>query len=151
MNFLSPQHLIKIQEYVEQSQNTIINQNSLDAITGKFFQGYYDDVNVFEIAGEYFESIINKHIFQNGNKRTAIIAGLIFIQMNGYKVKLNENIAYNVIMEYFHSKDITQIVNLFKEDVVKRTISNEGSHTFNYHLENVIKNNAVLIYKLSLT
>lgn len=46
---------------------------------------------VFLKAAILFEMIVNKHCFYNGNKRTAIMALYVFLNLNGYVLKV-ENI-----------------------------------------------------------
>jgi len=42
---------------------------------------------IFDKAGVYFYNIIANHVFSDGNKRTGLEAGLIFLKINGYQLK----------------------------------------------------------------
>ncbi|PHI18455.1 hypothetical protein CEQ90_17730 [Lewinellaceae bacterium SD302] len=53
---------------------------------------------VHQKASVYMFSIINNHLFSDGNKRTGLEASLLFLRINGYKLKtqlLNEKLAIN--------------------------------------------------------
>lgn len=45
-------------------------------------------------------SIVTNHIFQDGNKRTGLIASLLFLSLNGYHLKpdLSHDEIYNFTM-----------------------------------------------------
>ena len=42
---------------------------------------------IFDKAGVYVYNIIANHVFSDGNKRTGLEAGLIFLKINGYQLK----------------------------------------------------------------
>jgi death on curing protein len=44
---------------------------------------YFQDGDVFEQASAYAFSIVQKNPFMNGNKRTALLAALVFLEING--------------------------------------------------------------------
>lgn len=46
-------------------------------------------------AGLYFFSIICNHIFQDGNKRTGLEAALLFLQLNGYDLVVDDELLTN--------------------------------------------------------
>lgn len=43
--------------------------------------------SIAEKASLYVFSIISNHVFQDGNKRTGLEAGLLFLKLNGYVLK----------------------------------------------------------------
>lgn len=43
--------------------------------------------SLFDKAGVYIYNIIANHIFSDGNKRTGLEAGLLFLKINGFKLK----------------------------------------------------------------
>ena len=70
----------------------LLNESSLDylieAVSGEIFgQEMYS--TVAEKAGLYIYSIISGHIFQDGNKRTGLESGLLFLKLNGFELKEN--------------------------------------------------------------
>ncbi len=50
---------------------------------------------VHDKAGVYFFSIICNHIFQDGNKRTGLEAALLFLQLNGYDLVVDDDLLTN--------------------------------------------------------
>ena len=57
-----------------------------EAIEGKVFgQEVYPEL--YDKAAVYMFSVISNHIFQDGNKRTGLQAALLFLKMNGYRLK----------------------------------------------------------------
>ena len=151
MQFLTPDQLIRIQSKVESQQNHMVNESSLYAITAKFFQGYFDEEQQIDVAMMYFEDVINKHIFGNGNKRTAIISAIIFLEMNGLRVQIETDPAYEAIMDYFAEKNTAAIKHLIQDHLSERNYYNPSVPSFNYHLDQVIEKNTPLLDRLSLT
>lgn len=45
--------------------------------------------DTYSKAAALVHSIITNHAFIDGNKRTGIYAGIVFMRLNGFKVKLN--------------------------------------------------------------
>jgi len=63
---------------------------------------YYEkEENVFQLAAHLAEKIMKNHAYQDGNKRTALLAADMFLKINGYKLQdtplaadtLNDDIA----------------------------------------------------------
>ncbi|MBC8153385.1 MAG: type II toxin-antitoxin system death-on-curing family toxin [Bacteroidetes bacterium] len=50
---------------------------------------------MYQKAELYFFSIICNHIFQDGNKRTGLEAALLFLQLNGYDLVVDDNLLTN--------------------------------------------------------
>lgn len=151
MKFLTPEQIMRIQSKVELEQNHMVNESSLYAITAKYFQGYWDEEAPITVALLYFEEIINKHIFGNGNKRTAIIAALIFLEMNEQRVTLEAEPAYAAIMAYFEGKNTAPLKAYIEKNITVRSYENPSVDSFNYHLDRVLEQNKPLLDQLSLT
>ena len=45
---------------------------------------YNNQDNIFQLAAALSESIMKNHAFQDGNKRTALVAADMFLKINGY-------------------------------------------------------------------
>lgn len=60
---------------------------------------------VFDKAAVYIRAIIGDHPFADGNKRTAITAGVIYLQRSGYKLTASpkelEDFAVAVAVEHY--------------------------------------------------
>ncbi|MCJ1312327.1 hypothetical protein MMC25_006001 [Agyrium rufum] len=47
---------------------------------------YEQEKNIFQLAANLSEKIIQNHAYQDGNKRTALIAASMFLKINGYQL-----------------------------------------------------------------
>ena len=63
------------------------------------FSGKYLNTDLFEMATAYIFYICQNHPFFNGNKRTALTTGLVFLELNGVTITDNKGILYAAIME----------------------------------------------------
>ncbi|MBN2478941.1 MAG: type II toxin-antitoxin system death-on-curing family toxin [Parachlamydiales bacterium] len=55
------------------------------------FNGKYLYENIFQMAAAYLFHIVNNHAFIDGNKRTGIVAALVFFEMNDIEIHLTNN------------------------------------------------------------
>ena len=58
--------------------------------------GYYE--NLLEMAFALCESLLMNHPFVDGNKRVAFFATDVFLRMNGWKIKVTAEDAYNFLI-----------------------------------------------------
>ena len=58
--------------------------------------GYYD--NLLEMASALCESLLMNHAFVDGNKRVAFFATDVFLRMNGWKITVKAEDAYNFLV-----------------------------------------------------
>lgn len=67
---------------------------------------------VFEKAGALIRGIIGDHPFVDGNKRTAMLVGVTFIEINGYAFKAKEgdleDFAVRVAVDHLDVPDIAK-------------------------------------------
>ena len=63
-------------------------ESALNRAPQKF--AYDSKATVFELAAAYSFGIAKNHPFIDGNKRTAFMAGVIFLEINGYKFVASE-------------------------------------------------------------
>jgi len=62
------------------------------------FKGKHLHVNIFQMAAAYLFHIVNNHPVIDGNKRTGLVAALIFLEMNNVVFnESNEKIEKNVL------------------------------------------------------
>ncbi|MCD8898524.1 type II toxin-antitoxin system death-on-curing family toxin [Mammaliicoccus sciuri] len=52
-------------------------------------------------------NIVKKHVFHNGNKRTAFISLIVFLELNGYKFMVSNKEAVNYMVK-LATKDINE-------------------------------------------
>ena len=62
------------------------------------FGGEFLHASIFEMAAAYLYGICKNHPFLDGNKRTAVVAALVFLDMNGVEIAANENLFYDLVI-----------------------------------------------------
>ncbi len=50
----------------------------------------YGSANAFELAASYAAGIVRDHPFVDGNKRTAFVAAVTFLELNGWRFRATE-------------------------------------------------------------
>lgn len=79
-------------------------------------QDLYPDITTK--AACYLRSLAMNHPFYDGNKRTALLSTIIFLELNGYKVTCDNSTLYNLTKEIVQNKDdIQSIVEKLKPHV----------------------------------
>jgi death-on-curing protein len=68
------------------------------AIPESTFGGEYLHKDVFGMAAAYAYHICMNHPFIDGNKRTALVAALVFLDFNGIRIDDPEEILYETMM-----------------------------------------------------
>ncbi|MGF9822581.1 type II toxin-antitoxin system death-on-curing family toxin [Brevibacillus agri] len=72
---------------------------------------------ILEKAAALMRSLIKNHPFQNGNKRTAVLATLLFLEINFYSVTATQTQLFRLAMSIVHSSKpkIDRIVRTLKK------------------------------------
>jgi death-on-curing protein len=83
--------------------------------------GYYNS-SLFDMAAALIIGLANNHPFANGNKRTAMICGNIFMAMNDYSLSIKNNRFIDVILSVVTKKMSKQSLSdfLFRKSCVCR-------------------------------
>jgi death-on-curing protein len=68
------------------------------------FEGEYLHSDIFEMAAAYAFHICQNHPFIDGNKRTALVCALLFLELNGVSILDPKKRFYSVIMEMASGK-----------------------------------------------
>lgn len=63
--------------------------------------GYYEDL--VQMASALFESLLMNHAFVDGNKRVAFFASDVFLRLNGWKISVEADDAYEFLMDSLES------------------------------------------------
>ncbi|KAF1358394.1 DOC family protein [Lizonia empirigonia] len=63
---------------------------------------YNNQHNLFQLAASLSEKIMKNHAYQDGNKRTALMAADMFLKINGYKLQEMLLQPSNVSLENAH-------------------------------------------------
>jgi death on curing protein len=66
---------------------------SVEALVGRIHSNltYQTFTSIEEVAALYAEVIAKGHVFNDANKRTALISMLTFLDLNGYTLKADQN------------------------------------------------------------
>jgi len=130
-NFTPPYNLLKPEslKYVE------------EAVNAKVF-GSEMYPRIYEKAGFYLFSVTNSHIFQDGNKRTGLEAALLFLRLNGYRLKDNlTQIKYNSRQIPSKGKTNNQVLFNFVIETASGNLNlKECSHWFKANIETTTDN-----------
>jgi death on curing protein len=59
---------------------------------------YGDDLDIVDMAAAYTAGIVRNHPFVDGNKRTGLILGALFLELNGYNFTASEEAAAQAVM-----------------------------------------------------
>lgn len=63
--------------------------------------GYYKDI--IEEAAALWESLSQNHPFVDGNKRTAIVATIVFLELNDWRFSASDADTYNFVKSLYES------------------------------------------------
>lgn len=103
VRFLSEAAVVWMHEYLIRSyggSHGIRDQNMLDsALHAPKMQWQYTGATILELAAAYCYHLCQDHPFVDGNKRTARMAMVIFLQYNGFKITATEFDTLEKILE----------------------------------------------------
>lgn len=86
----------------------------LDEIQGSLFgQELYPDI--FDKAALIAQRIIVGHIFHDGNKRTGMEACRLFLEMNGYNMRVDQEVVNTAIQIATHEIQFNDIVSWLRD------------------------------------
>lgn len=73
-------------------------------------------VSIFEKAAAIFESLCKNHPFLDGNKRTAFVTAVTFLEINGYETNFDEKVAEGFVLKVATQKiAFKKIAEFFKK------------------------------------
>lgn len=122
--YLLPAEIIAINEVVVKKSGGLIGLREaglLESIAIKpqaSFSGQEVYPDLFLKAAVLFESIVNYHVFLDGNKRTGFAVMARFLYLNGYILNVeNKEIVEICIQVATKNKDLSDIVTWIKQHV----------------------------------
>ncbi len=59
---------------------------------------YADAADIIDMATAYTAGIVRNHPFIDGNKRTGFVVGILFLELNGYRVTASEEEAAQAVL-----------------------------------------------------
>jgi death-on-curing protein len=76
--------------------------------------------DLFEMAAAYLFHIIRNHPFVDGNKRTGTVAAVIFLDINGIELNVNEQIFEEMVISVAEGKaSKSSVANFFRNNSLK--------------------------------
>lgn len=85
------------------------------------FGGEYMHQSIFEMAAAYGYHICKNHPFYDGNKRTALIAILTFLNVNGYAVVADKRELYAIMVDLAAGKvEKPELAKFLEENVAPK-------------------------------
>lgn len=88
-NFVSPFNFLK-----EDSLDYLIEAATAEMFDQKLYP------NPSDVAGLYMHSIVSNHVFQDGNKRTGLLAALTFLNLNGFQIQRKQSTDYDFSYDF---------------------------------------------------
>jgi death on curing protein len=85
------------------------------------FDGDFLHVDIYEMAAAYLFHIVKNHPFIDGNKRTATVAALVFLILNGYSFQAPENELVKAVLAVASGKMSKAELALFFRKWMKET------------------------------
>lgn len=68
---------------------------------------YDESVSIFELAASYGFGLARNHPFVDGNKRTALVAAAVFLELNGYSLDAPE-VEAAVMYEHLAAGEVSE-------------------------------------------
>ena len=60
---------------------------------------YVENAGIIDMATAYTAGIVRNHPFVDGNKRTGLVVGVLFLELNGYRFTATEENAAQAVLE----------------------------------------------------
>jgi death-on-curing protein len=102
VQFLSLDEVLAIQERVIGAfggMSGVRDRGLLESALYRPQSGYYESLE--EMAAALFESLLINHPFVDGNKRVAFFATDVFLRLNGWRMQVEAQAAYQFLMTRF--------------------------------------------------
>lgn len=90
-------HLLALEGGVAGLRSQALLQSAL--ARPRQLRAYGADPDVIDMAASYAAGIARDHPFVDGNKRTAFIVGVLFLELNGYRLTASEVDATQAILQ----------------------------------------------------
>src|SRR3989344_9033339 len=121
MRYLTVEEVILIHKYELQRYGGVDGIRSINLLESSVhrpstsFGGSEIYLTVFDKAASLIQAIIKNHPFIDGNKRTAMIAGIVFLKMNYYETSVSQKKLVELALEIADSKLSLEDIAVFLE------------------------------------
>ncbi len=89
------------------------------AMPSASFGGEYLHGTLFEMAAAYLFHLAKNHPFLDGNKRTATLAAIVFLEINGVEVEADDDAMFDIVLRVANSQASKADLAVFFEKVTK--------------------------------
>lgn len=115
---LSAKEVIRIHDLIIADEGGLPGHHGVGAIEGALQRVlnriYYEEMSdVFETAAMYAVSIARGHVFNDGNKRTALVSALTYLETEGYSLRHNAQLEEVMVDVAQGSVDERQLAEIF--------------------------------------
>ncbi|TBX37977.1 type II toxin-antitoxin system death-on-curing family toxin [Lactiplantibacillus paraplantarum] len=135
MRYLTQKDLIDINQYIIDQAGTeyggISYPQGLDIVISQPKQAFFGREvypNVWIKAAFIIQKITKKHIFADGNKRTALICGLTFLGLNGVTLVFDDNAGEEFILDITKAPDSEKVMVATAEWLKAHYERNDAAH-----------------------
>ena len=94
-------------------------QSAMGNVEATFDDAFLHET-IFAMAAAYLHGICRNHPFIDGNKRTAVGAALIFLELNGVEVDADEDAFYDLVIGVAEGRVSKASVTVFLEEHAKQ-------------------------------
>lgn len=141
IHYLSVDDLIYINRTLIETQTPneqidVINPNGLYSSQARpsVIKYYQQTDDMFVLSAALIESLIQNHVFANANKRTAMMAGYIFLLINGYELTAPGDevvaIAEGMARKEYNCEDLENWLCYWSRDYDSRDLCGGGGVEF---------------------
>lgn len=116
IHFLSLEEVLELHDQVIEEFGGIYgirDRNLLESAVAQpelFIFGSYVHPEIYDMAAAYLFHIIKNHPFCDGNKRTGLVAAIIFLKINGFSLTMDFDSLYDLTIKVACSE-------LYKEQI----------------------------------
>jgi len=122
---IDAQKVIEIHDLILSLEPGLHGDHGIDALEGALLRIssriHYEDLDdVFEIAAMYAVALARGHVFNDANKRTALVTALTYLSLQGYDIQ-RDDVLEDIMVDVAEGKlNQTEVAELFYSLAIKR-------------------------------
>jgi death-on-curing protein len=127
MRYITVEEVLEINAEVMGGKHTLRDQGLLESAVGRpqasaFGTDAYPDLA--SKAAALLHSLILNHAFVDGNKRTAVLSTLVFLDLNGYIIRWEQNEALDFVLDLtIHKIELEDVVTFLRSKMHSKDIT----------------------------
>ena len=100
------------------NRSLLLSATAMPRVT---FDGQYLHESAAAMAGAYLFHFCQAHAFCDGNKRTAVLAAVVFLDLNGYDIEVNDDEFEELVLGVAsHTIDKGHVMKFFEKHVLPK-------------------------------